>query len=142
PSLCRGLTVAENTRLSAGRRRFVATRAPWRACTRAEAIAATLAQMGLAGRAGDLAGTLSHGEKQWLEIAMLLVDDPTLLLLDEPAAGMTRPEKERTIALIEGIVARSSSCVRLIEHDMEFVRKVARRSNSVTVLDEGTVPSR
>src|SRR6266566_1721938 len=72
---------------------------------------------------------------------MLLVDDPTLLLLDEPAAGMTRPEKERTIALIEGIVARSSSCVMLIEHDMEFVRQVARRGHRVTVLHEGTVLS-
>src|SRR2546427_1710402 len=134
-------SVFENMLLSAGRKRFVSTLAAWRAFTRHEAIVATLAQMGLAGRVGDLAGTLSHGEKQWLEIAMLLVDDPTLLLLDEPAAGMTRPEKERTIALIEGIVARSSSCVMLIEHDMEFVRQVARRGHRVTVLHEGTVLS-
>ena len=141
PSVFPGHTVFENMLLSAGRKRFVSTLAAWRAFTRHEAIVATLAQMGLAGRAGDLAGTLSHGEKQWLEIAMLLVDDPTLLLLDEPAAGMTRPEKERTIALIEGIVARSSSCVILIEHDMEFVRRVARQGHRVTVLHEGTVLS-
>src|SRR5205823_6424080 len=62
-------------------------------------------------------------------------------LLDGPAAGMTRPEKERTIALIEDIVARSSSCVMLIEHDMEFVRHIARRGHRVTVLHEGTVLS-
>ena len=141
PSVFPGHTVFENMLLAAGRKRFVSTLAAWRAFTSHEAIVATLAQMGLAGRAGDLAGTLSHGEKQWLEIAMLLVDDPTLLLLDEPAAGMTRPEKERTIALIEGIVARSSSCVMLIEHDMEFVRRVARQGHRVTVLHEGTVLS-
>src|SRR2546430_15418485 len=96
--------------------------------------------MGLAGRAGDLAGTLSHGEKQWLEIAMLLVDDPTLLLLDEPAAGTTRPEKERTIALIQGIVARSRSCVMLIEHDLEFARQVARRGPRATGPPDGPPP--
>src|SRR5436309_6257580 len=76
PSVFPGHTVFENMLLAAGRKRFVSTLAAWRAFTRHEAIVGTLAQMGLAGRAGDLAaGTLSHGEKQWLEIAMLLVDD-------------------------------------------------------------------
>src|SRR5439155_1514999 len=74
PSVFPGHTVFENMLLAAGRKRFVSTLAAWRAFTSHEAIVATLAQMGLAGRAGDLAGTLSHGEKQWLEIAMLLVD--------------------------------------------------------------------
>src|SRR5438552_3850309 len=105
------------------------------------AIVAVLDQVGLRERAGDLAGTLSHGEQQWLEIAMLLVQEPRLLLLDEPAAGMTRPEKERTGALIEAIVERSACAVMLIEHDMEFVRQIARRGHRVTVLHEGTVLS-
>jgi urea transport system ATP-binding protein len=61
------------------------------------------------------------------------------LLLDEPVAGMTKPEKEKTAQLIEGIVARSSTSVMLIEHDMEFVRQIARQGHRVTVLHEGTV---
>ena len=72
---------------------------------------------------------------------MLLLESPTLLLLDEPVAGMTRPEKEKTGALLESIVERSSCTVMLIEHDMEFVRQVARRGHRVTVLHEGSVLS-
>ena len=141
PSVFPGHTVFENMLLCAGRKRFVSTLGAWRAPRSHDAIVTVLGQLGLAGRAGDFAGTLSHGEKQWLEIAMLLVEDPTLLLLDEPAAGMTRPEKERTVALIEGIVERSTCSVMLIEHDMEFVRQIARRGHRVTVLHEGTVLS-
>src|SRR5262249_16094540 len=80
---------------------------------------------------------LSHGQKQWLEIAMLLVQRPTLLLLDEPVAGMTRAEKDRTAELLESIVVRSSCTIMLIEHDMECGRQVARRGDRVTVLHEG-----
>src|SRR5256886_11579353 len=82
PSVFPGHTVFENMLLSAGRKRFVSTLAAWRAFTRHEAIVAVLAQMGLAWRAGGLAGTLYHAAKQWLEIPMLLLADPTLLPLD------------------------------------------------------------
>ena len=141
PSVFPGHTVFENMLLSAGRKRFVSTLGAGRTFRDHDSIAGVLAQVGLAEHAGDVADTLSHGEKQWLEIAMLLVQEPTLLLLDEPAAGMTRPEKERTVALIEGIVARTRCSVMLIEHDMEFVRRVAGRGHTVTVLHEGTVLS-
>src|SRR3990172_2100188 len=87
------------------------------------------------------AGPPSHGQKQWLEIAMLLLQEPTLLLLDEPVAGMTRAEKEKTVALMESIVQRSTCTIMLIEHDMQFVRQIAGRGHRVTVLHEGSVLS-
>ena len=80
------------------------------------------------------AGTLSHGQKQWLEIAMLLAQDPRLLLLDEPVAGMTQHEIEQTTELLNTLAGDHS--VIVVEHDMEFVRSIARR---VTVLHEGRV---
>jgi urea transport system ATP-binding protein len=80
------------------------------------------------------AGVLSHGQRQWLEIGMLLAQDPRLLLLDEPVAGMTKDERERTGALLQQI-AREHTVV-VIEHDMEFLRRFARM---VTVLHEGKV---
>lgn len=141
PSVFPGHTVFENMLLSAGRKRFVSTLGAGRAVREHDAIVAVLERVGLLERARDVAGTLSHGEKQWLEIAMLLVQSPTLLLLDEPAAGMTRPEKEKTVALVDTIVERASCSIMLIEHDMEFVRQVARRGHRVTVLHEGAVLS-
>jgi urea transport system ATP-binding protein len=140
PSVFPGHTVAENMALAAGRKRFRATLTA-RAREDHGRIGELLAQVGLADHAHALAGTLSHGQKQWLEIAMLLVDDPTLLLLDEPVAGMTRPERERTARLLEAIVERTTCSIVLIEHDMEFVRQVARQGHRVTVLHEGTVLS-
>ncbi len=80
-----------------------------------------------------LAGSLSHGQKQWLEIGMLLMQDPELLLVDEPAAGMTDRETEQTAELLKEI-AKSHSVV-VVEHDMEFVRALDCR---VTVLHEGS----
>ncbi|MDR2302238.1 MAG: urea ABC transporter ATP-binding protein UrtD [Deltaproteobacteria bacterium] len=85
-------------------------------------------------RADKLAGTLSHGQKQWLEIGMLLVQKPKLLLLDEPVAGMTPQEIERTTELLKTLEGKHS--IILVEHDMEFVRSVAK---IVTVLHQGTV---
>jgi urea transport system ATP-binding protein len=93
-----------------------------------------LEQVGLAAKDGVLAGALSHGEKQWLEIGMVMAQDPELLLVDEPVAGMTDEETARTSELLLGI-ARDRS-VLVIEHDMEFVRQLGAK---VTVLHQGTV---
>ncbi len=83
---------------------------------------------------GALAGSLSHGQKQWLEIGMLLMQDPDLLMVDEPVAGMTDAETEQTAALLREIAGSHS--VLVVEHDMEFVRALDTR---VTVLHEGAV---
>jgi urea transport system ATP-binding protein len=80
------------------------------------------------------AGALSHGQKQWLEIGMLLMQEPQLMLVDEPVAGMTHQETERTAELLVSLAGERS--VVVVEHDMEFVRSIARR---VTVLHEGRV---
>ena len=82
------------------------------------------------------AGLLSHGEKQWLEIGMLLAQEPKVLLVDEPAAGMTDEETHRTGELLLSLAGKHSLIV--IEHDMAFVRQIAR-DNQVTVLHQGTV---
>jgi len=82
------------------------------------------------------AGLLSHGEKQWLEIGMLLAQEPKVLLVDEPAAGMTDEETHRTGELLLSLAGKHSLIV--IEHDMAFVRQIAR-DNNVTVLHQGTV---
>ncbi|MGE3404793.1 MAG: urea ABC transporter ATP-binding protein UrtD [Vicinamibacterales bacterium] len=93
-----------------------------------------LATVRLADRRDDLAGGLSHGQKQWLEIGMLLAQEPKLMLVDEPAAGMTDSETEQTADLLREI-ARTRSVV-VVEHDMTFVRNLGVR---VTVLHEGSV---
>ena len=97
-------------------------------------IAATLELVHLAEAADRPAGSLSHGQKQWLEIGMLLMQEPQLLLLDEPVAGMTDEETERTAELFLSLAGRHSLIV--VEHDMEFVARIARK---VTVLHEGRV---
>jgi urea transport system ATP-binding protein len=97
-------------------------------------IGGVLAQIGLADEAGRPAGSLSHGQKQWLEIGMLLMQNPRLLLVDEPVAGMTPQEVEKTAELLVSLAGEHS--VVVVEHDMEFVRRIARR---VTVLHQGSV---
>lgn len=82
------------------------------------------------------AGLLAHGEKQWLEIGMLLAQDPKVLLVDEPAAGMTDDETDRTGELLLSLAGKHSLIV--IEHDMAFVKQIAR-NGQVTVLHQGTV---
>ena len=97
-------------------------------------IAHTLNLVRLAGEADRLAGLLSHGQKQWLEIGMLLMQEPQLLLLDEPVAGMTDEETDRTAELFKALAGRHT--VVVVEHDMEFIASIAQR---VTVLHEGSV---
>ncbi|MGE5145556.1 MAG: urea ABC transporter ATP-binding protein UrtD [Candidatus Eiseniibacteriota bacterium] len=97
-------------------------------------IGQVLETIGLAGRAHQQAGSLSHGQKQWLEIGMLLVQDTQLLLLDEPVAGMTDHETQATCELILELAGTHTLVV--VEHDMEFVRNLGAR---VTVLHEGSV---
>jgi urea transport system ATP-binding protein len=97
-------------------------------------ITEVLERIGLLRHRYDRAGALSHGQKQWLEIGMLLMQDPQLLLVDEPVAGMTPQEIERTAELLTSLAGKHS--VIVVEHDMEFVRSIARK---VTVLHEGGV---
>jgi urea transport system ATP-binding protein len=98
------------------------------------AIEAMIRRIGLVGRETVPAGSLSHGQKQWLEIGMLLMQDAQLLLLDEPVAGMTDRETEATADLVRSLAGEHT--VVVVEHDMEFVRSLAAR---VTVLHEGSV---
>ena len=91
-------------------------------------------EIGLLDALDRMSGELSHGQKQWLEIGMLLAQDPQLLLVDEPAAGMTPDEREKTTDIL--VSAAQTRAVVVVEHDMEFVRRLNCR---VTVLHEGSV---
>lgn len=97
-------------------------------------IAEILDTIGLSNETSRLAGALSHGQKQWLEIGMLLMQNPRLLLVDEPVAGMTHQEMDRTGELLTSLAGKHS--VVVVEHDMDFVRSIA---NKVTVLHQGSV---
>ena len=99
-----------------------------------ERIDEVLETIGLQENRGQIAGSLSHGQKQWLEIGMLLMQDPRLLLVDEPVAGMTHQEMDRTAELLTSLAGEHS--VVVVEHDMDFVRSIARK---VTVLHQGSV---
>ena len=102
--------------------------------TNAARIEAIAEQIGLADQLRRTAGELSHGQKQWLEIGMLLAQEPRLLLVDEPAAGMTVEEREKTTDILRE--AAKTRAVVVVEHDMEFVRRLDCK---VTVLHEGSV---
>lgn len=91
-------------------------------------------EIGLSDALDQIAGALSHGQKQWLEIGMLLAQDPRLLLVDEPAAGMSPSEREHTTDLL--VRAARTRAVVVVEHDMEFVRRL---NCKVTVLHQGAV---
>jgi urea transport system ATP-binding protein len=97
-------------------------------------IAEMLSVIGLQEQRQQRAGLLSHGQKQWLEIGMLLMQEPRVLLVDEPVAGMTPQETERTAELMTSLAGKHS--VVVVEHDMDFVRSIAHK---VTVLHEGRV---
>jgi urea transport system ATP-binding protein len=115
-------------------------RAPWRVLfyrqsAEDRARVGTLAEeIGLADQLPRKAGELSHGQKQWLEIGMLLAQEPRLLLVDEPAAGMTLAEREHTTDILKE--AAKTRAVVVVEHDMDFVRRLGCK---VTVLHEGSV---
>ncbi len=99
-----------------------------------ERIVETMETIDLLTQADQAAGLLSHGQKQWLEIGMLLMQEPQLLLLDEPVAGMTDEETAKTAQLLKSLAGTRSIVV--VEHDMEFISEIAR---TVTVLHEGSV---
>jgi urea transport system ATP-binding protein len=135
PSVFESITVAQNLELAlkANKSVFCTLRAKLSKADK-ESLERTLGLTRLTEQANKLAGTLSHGQKQWLEIGMLLAQEPKILLLDEPVAGMTPQEIERTTELLLSLEGEHS--IVLVEHDMEFVRSVAR---TVTVLHQGTV---
>ncbi len=135
PSVFEALTVYENLELACVPRRGV-VRALFSRLTgeQRDRIDDALRITELAALANERAAVLSHGQKQWLEIGMLLVQSPVLLLVDEPVAGMTHQETERTAELLAGLAGDHT--VVVVEHDMEFVRSIARQ---VTVLHEGRV---
>ncbi|TLS54308.1 urea ABC transporter ATP-binding protein UrtD [Paenibacillus antri] len=135
PSVFAALTVWENLEIALKQKRdvFSLLFAKLEAEQR-ERIDEALRMVGLAGKAGWKAGALSHGEKQWLEIGMILLAEPQVLLLDEPVAGMTDEETEKTGRLLQEIIKNRS--VVVVEHDMDFVRQF---SSKVTVMHEGTL---
>jgi urea transport system ATP-binding protein len=135
PTVFPGHTVFENLELSTqgGKGVFRMLRARLSTDERL-AIERTLDLIGLTEDQSRLGGLLSHGQKQWLEIGMLLVQQPKMLLVDEPVAGMTQQEIERTEEILASLAGEHT--VVVVEHDMDFVRKIASK---VTVLHEGSV---
>ncbi|MEO0751493.1 MAG: urea ABC transporter ATP-binding protein UrtD [Pseudomonadota bacterium] len=135
PTVFEDQTVAENLMLALKKTRgpfsvlrFKASRADQ------ERVAELAEEIGLLAALERKSGELSHGQKQWLEIGMLLAQDPRLLLVDEPAAGMTGAEREHTTDIL--VKAAKTRAVVVVEHDMEFVRRLGCK---VTVLHEGSV---
>jgi urea transport system ATP-binding protein len=135
PTVFQGHTVFENLELSLASKRGVfhslfALLGP----KQRDKIDEILSIVGLSRRRNERAGLLSHGEKQWLEIGMLLALDPSILLVDEPIAGMTHQETERTAELLQSLAGQRT--VVVVEHDMDFIRSIAK---TVTVLHQGRV---
>jgi urea transport system ATP-binding protein len=135
PGVLDALTIEENLRVAATR-----DRGAWHALTATPARAErdrvddVLGIIGLTDRRRDLAAELAHGNKQWLEIGMVVASDADLLLLDEPAAGMTHQEAEATATLIRSLAGRHAFIV--IDHDMDFVEQL---SAPVSVLNQGSM---
>jgi branched-chain amino acid transport system ATP-binding protein len=126
PNVFNGLTVRENVFIGAGRRKSLA---------RAKRIVdETLTRLQLDSIADRIVGQLAHGQRQWVEIATVLAQEPELILLDEPAAGMNHEEVLRTAELIREI--NKTQAIVVVEHDMQFIRMIAR---TVTVFSQGEV---
>ena len=135
PTVFENHSVFENLELAmAGNKRVFPTLRARLSSEQGDRIAETLEQIGLVERSAAPAGLLSHGQKQWLEIGMLLMQEPKLLLLDEPVAGMTDEETMKSADLFLSLAGRYS--VVVVEHDMDFVNRIAK---VVTVLHEGSV---
>jgi len=135
PTVFEHLTVFENLELAlSGLKSFWRSLVARLTSDEAQRIADTIISIGLEAHRASPARILSHGQKQWLEIGMLLMQQPELLLVDEPVAGMTPQETKRTAELLQSLAGQRS--VVVVEHDMEFVRSIARR---VIVLHEGRV---
>jgi urea transport system ATP-binding protein len=135
PTVFHGHSVFENIELAlAGRRGVFRSLFAVLSGQQKDKIDEVLQTVGLSDRRHDRAGRLSHGQKQWLEIGMLLALEPSILLVDEPVAGMTHQETERTAELLLGLAGQHT--VVVVEHDMDFIRSIAR---VVTVLHEGRV---
>jgi urea transport system ATP-binding protein len=135
PNVFKSLTVLENLSLSSKAKRgvFATLAAPLSRNGHCR-VHEVLETIGLAGKAFHPAGVLAHGEKQWLELGMVMAQDPELLLIDEPVAGMTPKESERTGEMLMTLARKHTLIV--IDHDMTFVRQIARK---VTVLHEGHI---
>jgi urea transport system ATP-binding protein len=135
PSIYENLSVFQNLEVSFPRGRGVfGALAFKRDAEVRDAVQSVAAEIGLADQLALEAGLLSHGQKQWLEIGMLLMQDPELLMLDEPIAGMSVRERELTAELLKRICKGRSMIV--IEHDMEFVKQIAHK---VTVMHQGKI---
>ena len=135
PTVFEALSVFENLELAmAADKRIFPTLTARMTGQIKDRIDEVLETIGLTALRHQPAGILSHGQKQWLEIGMLLMQRPRLLLVDEPVAGMTEQEMERTAELLTGLAGKQS--VVVVEHDMGFVRSIARQ---VTVLHQGSV---
>ncbi|SFM67371.1 urea ABC transporter ATP-binding protein UrtD [Marinobacter zhejiangensis] len=135
PTVFEALTVFENLELAmAADKRVLQTLTARLSGEHRDRIDEVLKLIGLSQLRNREAGILSHGQKQWLEIGMLLMQKPRLLLVDEPVAGMTEQEMERTAELLTSLAGEQS--VVVVEHDMGFVRSIAKK---VTVLHQGSV---
>ncbi len=135
PSVFEALTVWENLDLACRRHRRSLLREVFSTAEAkdSEAVATVLERIGLQRHRNARSGTLSHGQKQWLEIGMVLAQEPKVLLLDEPVAGMSDDETIETAALVRSLRGPHRAIV-VVEHDMEFVEQIA---DSVTVMHEG-----
>jgi urea transport system ATP-binding protein len=135
PSIYENLSVFQNLEVSFPRGRGVLGALAFKRDAEVrDAVQSVAAEIGLADQLDLEAGLLSHGQKQWLEIGMLLMQDPELLMLDEPIAGMSVRERELTAELLKRICKGRSMIV--IEHDMDFVKQIAHK---VTVMHQGKI---
>ena len=126
PNVFNGLSVRENVFIAAARRKSMARTK--------RIVDETLTRLRLTPIAGATVGQLAHGQRQWVEIATVLAQEPELILLDEPAAGMTHEEVDRTAELIREI--NRTHALIVVEHDMPFIRKIAK---TVTVFNQGRI---